>query len=169
MITCRLCGAVFPTVIRVDGKKVNVSNRKYCLGCSPFRGGNVRVLEKTPVTAVCSRCGREYLYDKKRGHRKTLCNSCSANMKRTRNKERAVAYLGGSCILCGYSRCLRSLSFHHLDPETKDMEINVREFCRSWDAITRELDKCVLLCTNCHGEVHDGLVDLPFQIPEQLR
>jgi hypothetical protein len=72
-------------------------------------------------------------------------------------KKELVEYKGGCCIVCGYNKSLRSLHFHHLDPSKKDFSIS-----RKWDklglneSVKKELDKCVLLCANCHGEVHDG-------------
>ncbi len=75
---------------------------------------------------------------------------------RRRTKERAVEYLGGRCHNCGYNRCHRALSFHHCDPHEKDFNVSSR--CVSWESIAKELDKCVLLCSNCHMEVHDGLL-----------
>lgn len=78
-----------------------------------------------------------------------------ASEKRRRLKERAVAYLGGACRVCGYARCSSAFDFHHVDDRTKDFNISDR---RSWtEALQRELDKCVLLCSNCHRETHAGL------------
>ena len=75
---------------------------------------------------------------------------------RHRTKGRAVEYMGGECLICGYNRCLRALSFHHLDPRKKDFRISAR--CASWESIVQELNKCILLCSNCHMEVHDGFL-----------
>lgn len=66
-----------------------------------------------------------------------------------------MAYLGGKCNICGYARCMNSLAFHHVNALEKDFTISAR--MTSWEAIERELRKCVLLCANCHGEVHDGM------------
>ncbi len=66
-------------------------------------------------------------------------------------KVKAVEYKGGQCIGCGYNKCLEALEFHHLDPSAKEFEISDR---RSWEALTIELDKCVLVCANCHREFH---------------
>jgi len=68
---------------------------------------------------------------------------------------RAADYKGGVCVICGYDKCLASLVFHHEDPLSKDFSIS--EHMTSWDAIVLELDKCVLVCANCHGEIHDGM------------
>jgi len=70
-------------------------------------------------------------------------------------KLRAIVYKGGGCALCGYSKSVRALQFHHIDPREKDFTIS--SGVRSWHKTRAELDKCVLLCANCHGEVHDGL------------
>lgn len=74
---------------------------------------------------------------------------------RRKLKAKAVAYLGGKCANCGYSKSNSALEFHHLDPNEKDMNISGKVM--SWSKMTAELDKCVLLCSNCHKEVHDEL------------
>lgn len=75
---------------------------------------------------------------------------------RQRAKARAVEFLGGKCQNCGYNRCLRALAFHHRDPRKKDFGISSR--CISWGSMVKELKKCVLLCSNCHMELHDGML-----------
>lgn len=73
---------------------------------------------------------------------------------RQRTKIKSIEYKGGKCILCGYDKCKTSLSFHHLNPKEKDFTISGKSF--SWDKLKLELDKCVLLCLNCHQELHDN-------------
>lgn len=80
----------------------------------------------------------------------------SVKQRRQRIKERAVEHKGGACSICGYNRCLRSLEFHHTDPTQKDFTI-ANNTGRSWNDILSELDKCILVCSNCHGEIHDGM------------
>lgn len=82
-----------------------------------------------------------------------------SNQNRAAVKLRALEYKGSRCLLCGYDRCKRALIFHHIDPEGKDFEIGEGR-TRSWEALVKELDKCVLLCSNCHMEVHDGISTL---------
>jgi hypothetical protein len=77
---------------------------------------------------------------------------------RQRIKLRAVAYKGGCCQICCYSRSLRALQFHHLNPDKKDFTVS--SVCKSWKTIKKEIDKCILLCSNCHAELHDGLISL---------
>lgn len=71
-------------------------------------------------------------------------------------KRYCVNYMGGRCTLCGYNRCLRALHFHHINPHEKDFDVSQMAY---WDEIEEELEKCVLLCANCHMEVHEGMVD----------
>ena len=75
---------------------------------------------------------------------------------RRRAKLRAIAYKGGSCQICGYSRSQYALVFHHLDPAQKDFTISGKNI-KSWTRMQVELDKCILLCSNCHVEEHAKL------------
>lgn len=70
----------------------------------------------------------------------------------------AVEYKGGKCSVCGYDRCADALEFHHLDPSQKDFGISSKGYTRSWDKVKEELDKCILVCSNCHREIHSGLI-----------
>ena len=75
----------------------------------------------------------------------------------------AIDYKGGRCQLCGYNRCPEALEFHHLETSGKDFGISDKGYTRSWKKIKEELDKCILLCANCHREVHTGL-----QLPREI-
>lgn len=75
---------------------------------------------------------------------------------RRRAKNRLIAAFGGACGLCGYNRCARNLVFHHLDPSIKGDGFGQFQ-SRAWIRIVDEVRKCVMLCHNCHGEVHAGL------------
>jgi hypothetical protein len=81
---------------------------------------------------------------------------------RHQTKRRLIEAFGGSCAICGYDRCDRALEFHHLDPSNKETswgELNGQ--IRSFATIVKELTKCVMLCSNCHKEVHAGVVEVP--------
>jgi len=65
---------------------------------------------------------------------------------------------GGKCKLCGYDKCFSSLVFHHLDPKTKEANISKLVKDRGFELAEKESKKCILICANCHGEVHEGLI-----------
>lgn len=67
----------------------------------------------------------------------------------------AVKYKGGCCSVCGYSKCFSALEFHHRDPNTKEFNW-VKLRLRTWNNILSELDKCDLVCANCHRELHSN-------------
>jgi hypothetical protein len=74
--------------------------------------------------------------------------------RKNKYKEQAVQYLGGKCSICGYNKCNASLDFHHKDPTTKTKDLKNLTTSNSWSKIVLELDKCILLCANCHRELH---------------
>jgi 5-methylcytosine-specific restriction endonuclease McrA len=85
------------------------------------------------------------------------CNKCAVEaVQRRRNKLKAMAleYKGGQCEICGYSKCSNALVFHHKNPHDKDFGIAHKGYTRAWKKVKSELDKCLLLCANCHAEVH---------------
>ena len=91
------------------------------------------------------------------------CKECTSNqtLKRQRElKEQAIQYKGGKCSVCDYNKYQGALEFHHLDPSKKDFSISQVRNTSFNDKIKAELDKCVLLCANCHREVHAGLIEL---------
>jgi hypothetical protein len=92
----------------------------------------------------------------------SICKPChsSENTKRGRRRKKAlVEHKGGGCGICGYSKCIAALEFHHKDPNNKDPNFKA---LRYW-ALSRameEVDKCYLLCSNCHREAHWGILNL---------
>ena len=78
---------------------------------------------------------------------------------RRRVKKRLVQAFGGRCGLCGYDKTETNLAFHHVDPRQKDFNFGQYQ-SKSWATNVAEIRKCVLLCHNCHGEVHAGLADI---------
>lgn len=74
---------------------------------------------------------------------------------RKRVKIKLVEYKGGKCLNCEYNKSIRSLTFHHLNPEEKDFGISGKSY--SFERMKKEVDKCILLCANCHNEVHDEI------------
>jgi len=74
--------------------------------------------------------------------------------RRKKVRQMAVEYKGGRCERCGYTKCIDALEFHHTDPSGKDFSISDKGYTRGWNKVKKELDKCVLVCANCHREIH---------------
>lgn len=77
---------------------------------------------------------------------------------RRRTKLKLVEYKGGKCKNCGYNKCPEALTFHHLDPSQKDFTISGKSW--SFERLQKEVDKCILVCANCHIEVHAGVIKI---------
>ncbi len=139
MNTCKTCGGQFKTKVLIDGKRISLQRRMNCLKCVPYGSPG------WSPNAVKPR------------HR--IINNQAVTTYRQRVKLRSIDYLGGKCWACEYSKCLSALVFHHIDPESKSFGVADGR-TRKWETVRTELDKCALLCANCHEEVHFGLIDM---------
>ena len=143
---CKICGMLI------------LASRTYCQNCW---GG-----KRNRTHKICPVCGDRLLlklfHSTGGRYPRPLrrCKNCHRVWRRQRKakfKQMCVDYKGGRCEVCGYDKCNRSLIFHHKDCK-KDVEIG-----STWPTkkltkkIIKELDKCVLLCANCHGEAHEQL------------
>ena len=96
------------------------------------------------------------------------CNVEGVQRRRDKVKQLALLYKGNKCSMCGYNKCIGALEFHHLDPEEKEFGVSKDGYTRSWKVIKEELDKCILVCANCHREIHYDSPKNLFTI-EELR
>lgn len=111
---------------------------------------------------VCNRCGFTGESDLFRESR-LICKKChnsetakAVTKWRQKTKIRMVEYLGGSCSVCGYNKCMAALHIHHAID--KEFSLSAKGMTRSWEKIEKELKKCILLCANCHMEHHFSVV-----------
>src|SRR5271166_3741002 len=96
----------------------------------------------------CRLCDRDLFTS-----RRKRCGYCNTKIRRIRAKRAAIAYLGGKCMRCDHTYHMAAMEFHHRDPSQKDFTIaNVAN--KKWEVIKAELDKCDLLCSNCHRIHH---------------
>lgn len=152
MKTCE-CGNIIPSSIIVDSKRRNLQNRTQCLKCVPFGSSEFR--KKTPEEhrSKNAKKSRDYY------HKRKAKNGGVDHIKlfREQRKQSIIIALGGKCQLCGYNKVNRNLAFHHL--RDKEFDLSSRTFQRSWGNVIPEILKCVLVCHNCHGEIHEGIID----------
>ena len=141
MKTCTICKC------EKDESEFSVQKRKTKTGISQKR------------RSECRPCYNEYIRTYLKGndkHKKRV-----KNLKvRLRDLIHELKIKTG-CKICGYNKCATSLHYHHVDPSTKEFEISWA-VNRQTDVakVTDEIKKCVLLCSNCHGEVEEGITKL---------
>lgn len=118
-------------------------------------------------TRVCNKCKVEKSVDEfyhrrnyHSGHTQVhaTCKTCctaETKLRHRRIKYRVVQLMGGECSQCGYSRNMANLHLHHRDPEEKEYDWGqLLRMARRWDEVLVELEKCDLLCSYCHTELH---------------
>lgn len=107
----------------------------------------------------CKLCNKKFKDYQKKG--RTRCGSCNTKIRRFRAKAAAIEFLGSKCKKCGWQGNQAALQFHHKYSEKKDFTIgNVAN--KSWDSIKKEMQKCILLCANCHAIEHSSKIGDDF-------
>jgi len=102
------------------------------------------------------------------------CHNTFSNVKhqnyvaqQKRGMKRRLSFIkskGGKCSICGYNKNSSALTFHHLNPDLKKFRIDMRRCSNnSIKTLQEEVDKCSLLCHNCHMELHHPNYDMILQ------
>lgn len=159
-VKCVVCGKEF------ESQK---STRKYCSKeCENtmrrIKWAN-RIKEekeqKLMPEKVCPICNKKFRPKSAAANQRICCYDCMPDgIQLTRGGflAKLKEVRGGKCIRCEYNKCLKALEFHHLNPVEKDFTISNDHF-KLLDAVN-ESKKCILICSNCHKELHDGLWDI---------
>ena len=145
------CGEYIPSRLLVDGKSHILASRKRCLVCQPFKERlGVRPIQVKPLARTMKNYA-SWPEEWKEEHRRRVLE------KGTERKKTLVTLGGGVCLLCGYSYCLRAMSFHHRVREEKSFPLDAAHIrSRPWLILVAEQQKCDLLCVRCHAEVEEN-------------
>jgi hypothetical protein len=104
----------------------------------------------------------EYVYvNSEQRYRCVKCRCEAVQRRRDKIKEILVDYKGGKCEICGYDKCISALEFHHKDANEKDFGISAKGYTRNIETNKQEVDKCILVCSNCHREIHANITKIP--------
>lgn len=144
------------------GKEFEASRRdaKYC--CRACQGKASRKRKNDGINVyehICPKCEKTFIIRDNAFNRR-YCYDCvpvtlkSGAQNRQLIKKWALEYKGNKCEICGYDKCSEALDFHHNNPNEKDFTISDRNLILDWVEIKKELNKCSLLCANCHRELH---------------
>jgi hypothetical protein len=116
------------------------------------------------MTRKCKICNLEFEISRYNGSRQycTFClptegmnTSERKSLLRKVFKKKLLEIKGDKCSRCGYDKCTEALEFHHLDPSKKEFTIS-RYYSTDWNDYLKEVEKCILVCSNCHKEIHSG-------------
>lgn len=131
-------------VLKEKPERVKLPNGKKCEFCGRDLFGRQ---EK-----FCSKECKEKAYSKSGYHTRYARKQDSTGAEL---KVKYIKLLGGCCSRCGYKKNLASLVFHHLNPAEKKFNIGSRTIVRKAKKdVEEEISKCIVLCQNCHNEVH---------------
>lgn len=157
---CIKCSKLFNNITPCN-TWVDIRGRRCCWECRLYNTGNRKALI-SHVSKVCRLCKielpTEMFYFRSSTERRTktnTCRNCIIRYNRQRElsiKIKLINYKGGCCSVCGYKRNVYALDFHHRDPSIK--EFNLAHTSGITEAVLAEIDKCDLLCSNCHREYH---------------
>lgn len=137
------------------------ADKQYCSRSCAAKAYRERVKNGIDLSQKkCNKCGKDFqIMDT--GYTRKYCYECqpkgaysSGAEMRQLIKKWSLDYKGNKCEKCGYNKCSEALDFHHLNPEEKDFSISDRDIKLDWQLIKIELDKCILVCANCHREIH---------------
>jgi hypothetical protein len=117
------------------------SNREHCETCGQgLQGRQRRFCSRKCKNADTNHRHQSYQKQQERGRDRKL---------------ELIALLGGSCSRCGYRRNHAALEFHHVLPDSKSFDLSTRSLSnRTWESVLAESAKCLLVCSNCHAELH---------------
>jgi DNA-binding transcriptional MerR regulator len=146
---------VSQTTIRYWLKKYNLKTKIY-----------TQIIDNKKVCTKCNinkEISEYYFKNKKHKNMHSECKLCfnSRITEQFRDlKTQCIEYKGSKCQICDYNKYQGALEFHHLDPNEKDFAISAATSRLLNETMKKELDKCILVCSNCHKEIHAKLVDI---------
>ena len=147
---CSVCGCRRHQSV-YDFHHENPNNKEFSL--SGIHVINDMILnEIDKCIMVCANCHAE-IHEMMIGDTQKSKNARYMQLARRNVKAKLVLHMGGCCSVCGYNKSHRALTFHHVNPESKIFNIS-SNLLRNWDELMSEINKCILICENCHREHH---------------
>lgn len=117
---------------------------------------NLKWKEIEEIIGVSAETLRKAYKRKKEGLSCTEANPNNYPKQKQRSLLRKIQLInefGGKCQECGYNKNIAALEFHHINPDEKEFQLDMRN--TSIEKLRIEAAKCKLLCANCHRELHN--------------
>lgn len=156
----------------VCGKEMTAQrqNKLYCSIECQRAARKERIKNKnSSLKKTCVICGKEFIVQDKSANRRQYCYDCLPKGK-TATRSTYISMIkklhGNKCQICGYDKCITALEFHHLNPE--DKEGIVSDSYGTVNESLKEAEKCILICANCHREIHEGLTKVPEELWKEV-
>lgn len=143
---CKICGE--ENISMLVFHHINTTEKEFSYSSMKDRRWSILKNEIDKCDLLCQNCHRELHYN------------LSGNDGKIRiDKKIYLEYGGSECERCGYNKCPASLTFHHTDPDKKEFWIGglserINSISDLDNTIKNEIDKCDILCANCHSEEH---------------
>lgn len=147
--------------------KISTLIKKY--GLESLRPIKRREYKSSPLCKECGETNVDFFFSTNF----SMCKKClpkQALQSRHKAKKQIIDYKGSKCQVCGYNKSIFALDLHHINPQEKDVDMFKflrRTKCFNLERIKEELDKCILLCANCHREIHAG--DLVLNLTKTIQ
>ena len=126
-----------------------------------------KIANPTWIKIKCQYCDKEFDYYRTSSTIRKACYNClpdehlkDASWIRRLIKDKAVREKGGVCNICHQKYPNAVYDFHHLDPNEKDFNLGNKASTVKWDIVKQEIDKCILVCANCHRMIHSGDISI---------
>jgi len=119
---------------------------------------------------TCPKCKEtkptsEFHFKKTENRFNSWCKQCVYGLQKgrwTARKIEAIKLMGEKCCKCGYDKNISALEFHHLEAKDKELQWNkLRQV--GWESVIKELQKCIMVCANCHRETHNPQLDKSYE------
>jgi len=132
--------------------------KKICTKCKIEKNENeFHKRTKNRRHSICKECKKnydKYWYGKNINRRNKLKHNAKERLIRNKNFIRNYKISIG-CQICGYNKSYNALEFHHKNDDDKKYNISLMKTL-SIKTIENEIKKCMIVCANCHREIHEN-------------
>lgn len=121
-----------------------------CYKCGETKSAEMFCRDRTRSSGVSSKC-KECMMQRSE-NQMHIIRGCGARKREARRVY--VRNIKEKCFICGYDKCKTALEFHHVDEKAHAIS---RLMTAAQEVIDREIERCIVVCANCHREIHEGL------------